>query len=69
MMTVAIMVDSWGQYDPSPWPIFRDAPKRKDGWWDRRTKLGRAAIRQFEENEAQRAAMSYEDICNDARIS
>jgi len=55
------VVDMFGAYDVAADSLMATAPKRRDGGWDRRTRLGRAAYSEFldiqyERGEARRLA-------------
>jgi hypothetical protein len=49
-----IIIDRWGAYEIPADSVLVTAPRRRDGWWDRRTLAGRAAIEEFTRNEKSR---------------
>ena len=42
-----IIIDKWGSYEVAPDNIMATAPRRRDGWWDRRTRYGRLAVAEY----------------------
>jgi hypothetical protein len=49
-----LVADRYGSYEVAPDSNLATAPRRLDGWWDRRTTAGRAAIAEFSENQKRR---------------
>jgi hypothetical protein len=48
------VVDWHGAYEVAADSLMATAPRRRDGGWDRRTKLGRAAFSEFLGNQYDR---------------
>jgi len=49
-----VVTDAWGAYEVAADSMLATAPRRRDGWWDRRFTAGRVAIAEFRRNQAAR---------------
>jgi hypothetical protein len=52
--TVCRVIDMFGAYEVAADSLMATAPRRRDGGWDGRTKLGRAAFNEFMDNQDRR---------------